>query len=553
MGKTQMAFNLMARDDLDIFYVACDPINGFESYSLFTNRSAAFKKCLLLDIEYLSDGGIKEILDETKLYTFGFVWALLTGKSDFYGRQTIEEVQSAVRARQKTCVFFLDNFPSPCDHEGFQGFRYHRLMRNIFRAFGLVTIVSCTHGHVRDLINPGEEPHDRNEDLWCVVFPSLPRFKDDMIPNILSGVLLNSRPQFAKTALKHIRANPMDADTNLVEYMDSVVAAVTDDVGDWRSKWFRIGQICQFFPLSFTEHKWGRFTDGHYATLKEETPFELRHNHSGKLVKNDEAEPWVSLTALPPVEKDVLLYLSFTGGRVFRALTDSASRPIPFHRALSDIEEDTRPLICFRKVNQTLRLEAMVAGSIVIASHKNGFAGIAFGAFFSALMYELGLQDSLDALIDFPAPIRDEMVSFLAPPNSPWPSFLLQVLPLKDLNIQRHGDRIDISFSVKFLAECQCYRKPIDHGCVMNMLDRVPESRSVHLVITNQPLKVCFKYPLRSIQELLMRRPWLQNTRLYCFGKSTGPRLVEIQGFNTEYQGSQVNKLVVFVELPANE
>lgn len=554
MGKTQMAFNLMAWDNLEVFYVACDPINGFESYSLFTNRSAAFKQCLLLDLDYLSDGGIKEILDETQMYTFGFIWALLTEKSVFYGRQSIEQVQSAVGARQKTCVFFLDDFPSPCDPDGFRNFRYLRLMRNSFRAFGLVTIICCTHGHVRDLIDPGDELHERNEAVWCVVVPSLPCFQDDMVPRIVSGILLNSRPQFAKTALKHIQANPMNADTNLVEYMDAVAAAVTDVVGDWRSKWFRIGQICLFFPHSFADRKWGRFTDGHYATLKEHTPFELRHNPAGKLVKNDETEPWKSLTALPPVEKDVLLYLSFTGGRMFRALASSTSRPIPFHRALSDAEKDTRPLICFQKANQTLRLEAIVAGSIVIASHKNGLAGIAFGAFFSALMYELGLQDSPDALAEFPAPIRGEMVSFLAPPNAPWPSFLLQMLPLKDLNVQRHGDRIDINFSVKFSAECQCYRKPIDRGCVMSMLARVPESRSAHLIITNQPLKDCFKYPLRSLQELLNCRPWLQNTRLYRFGKSADPRLVEIQGFNnTEHQSSHVNKLVVFVELPANE
>lgn len=118
-------------------------------------------------------------------------------------------------------------------------------------------------------------------------------------------------------------------------------------------------------------------------------------------------------------------------------------------------------------------------------------------------MYELGLQNSPDDVIDALAPIRDEVVAFLTPPNAPWPSWLLQILPLKDLNAQRDGERIEISFSVKFSVECQHYQKPIDHVCMMNMLYRVPESRPVHLVITSQPLKICSKYSLRSIQKLL--------------------------------------------------
>lgn len=292
---------------------------------------------MLLDLKFICDGGIEEILEETALYSFGFIWALLTGNSDFYGRQTIGQVQSAVRARQNTCVFFLDDYPSPYTDEGFETSRYLRLMRNIFRAFGLVTILSCTHGTARNLISQGEEPHDIHESLLCVVFPLFLRFKDELIPSILSSVFLNSRPQFAKTALKHIQANPMNEATHLVEYIDSLVAAVADDKDGWRPTGFCVGRLLQFLPSSFAADIWGRFTDGHYATLREQSPFELQYNQTGKLVKNDESQPWEPLTALPPVENDVLLYLSFTGGRMFRALTTSICKPIPFHQALSDV------------------------------------------------------------------------------------------------------------------------------------------------------------------------------------------------------------------------
>ncbi|KAE9330103.1 hypothetical protein PF008_g15793 [Phytophthora fragariae] len=49
-----------------------------------------------------------------------------------------------------------------------------------------------------------------------------------------------------------------------------------------------------------------------------------------------------------------------------------------------------------------MSLEVMVAGAIAVASHYNGLAGLTFSDFFSALLFELGMQNSEDISVKFP-------------------------------------------------------------------------------------------------------------------------------------------------------
>lgn len=54
MGKTQMAFNLMTREDMDVIYVGCEDTNVGESHhgvdAAFRSRSAAFTQLIRRDL-----------------------------------------------------------------------------------------------------------------------------------------------------------------------------------------------------------------------------------------------------------------------------------------------------------------------------------------------------------------------------------------------------------------------------------------------------------------------------------------------------------------------
>lgn len=123
----------------------------------------------------------------------------------------------------------------------------------------------------------------------------------------------------------------------------------------------------------------------------------------------------------------MLLHLCLMDGKAFRALEDKNSGPIPFHEALMMAENDEESVLCFENTSKpsnegTIRME--VSGSIVLASHKNGLTDVAFDDFFSALLYELDIHDSPNAVIKFPIAVEGVRVPFLSPLNITQPSYL---------------------------------------------------------------------------------------------------------------------------------
>lgn len=110
-GNTQMAFNLMARDDVEVFYVPCQDVEWE-----FSDRFRAFRGCLEKDVGDVGEATASDLSKQSLLYTYGFIWAVLTGMSEFVGPRTRDEVLAALemwreRANGKYCVFFLDNIP----------------------------------------------------------------------------------------------------------------------------------------------------------------------------------------------------------------------------------------------------------------------------------------------------------------------------------------------------------------------------------------------------------------------------------------------------------
>ncbi|KAL4156404.1 hypothetical protein PRNP1_005435 [Phytophthora ramorum] len=89
-----------------------------------------------------------------------------------------------------------------------------------------------------------------------------------------------------------------------------------------------------------------------------------------------------------------------------------------------------------------IRLEMLIA---------DGLAGIAFPTFFSALLYELGVQSSPDLQLKFPAnavgTVLPLTIPFLAPPKLEWPDYLMKTaLNVGTLAVERKETWTEMSF-----------------------------------------------------------------------------------------------------------
>lgn len=91
MGKTQMAFNLMAHGVVDVIYLVCEA--GVERmseqpiYAAFSLRSAVFRICMKFDLSRVGSDALGDIKAQPDLYTYAFLWALVTGTNN-RGRPT---------------------------------------------------------------------------------------------------------------------------------------------------------------------------------------------------------------------------------------------------------------------------------------------------------------------------------------------------------------------------------------------------------------------------------------------------------------------------------
>ncbi|ETO84621.1 hypothetical protein F444_01495 [Phytophthora nicotianae P1976] len=213
MGRTQMAFNLMARDDVDVFYIICgrkkdDVLNGFR------NISHAFMRCVKKDLPCVGDGSVSEISQQNELYTYSFLYAVLGGVPALTGTRTRDEVFQTKR--------------------------------------------DVTNGVASDLL--GLKESSEYEELSCIIFPMIPRFKpsDSMALSRLPAIVGRSRPLFAKQALDYTSANKFDDNTKLDEYMNAMMKTLSAKWDEDRvGAYFHVGQWVSRFadargsPISY--------------------------------------------------------------------------------------------------------------------------------------------------------------------------------------------------------------------------------------------------------------------------------------------------------------
>lgn len=272
-------------------------------------------------------------------------------------------------------------------------------MRNTFRALELVAILGSTSEPARQLMIKGSisRPHS-DTSFWCTVHPLFLQFLaesiDSYLPEWMRLILLRSRPLFATTALAFIQAHPLPVTMSTIAYMDTLAADLAKAFAVAKRDhwlWFLAGQVCLFLCSNCVVDRKSYLVHGHYARLKETKPFDLYLDCDNETVTS--GDTWLSRSELPSPSEDMLLHLTLSGNKTFRALTDFDGKSLSFREALATVEsldevigyEDFKHYpfkSTVKRVEGVVALGNLVAGAIVLASHTGEFAGVRFGSFF---------------------------------------------------------------------------------------------------------------------------------------------------------------------------
>ncbi|KAF1791201.1 hypothetical protein GQ600_16697 [Phytophthora cactorum] len=267
-GKTQMAFDLMTREETEVFHISCRESGGDVELA-HSSRSSAFLQCVTADLPSMDNAGIFIISKAQESYTLGFIETLLTSRSAFTEPRTRRKVIDALKTRQgsgRHCVFFLDNFlDSTREHSA----RDLRLMKNVFRSLGLAVIVSSRSCVGSEIM--GSDQH-------CV------KQQDHAI------LTSDGQPQptmFANAVMEYATENPLKDDRGLVEYPDEMIEELANKFATsekFGSEYLRMGQVCLSLGGSYAKDRsWEmvrgdikrHLTTDHFAHLDESEPYQL--------------------------------------------------------------------------------------------------------------------------------------------------------------------------------------------------------------------------------------------------------------------------------------
>ena len=526
-----MAFNLMAAGKRVHFFLSA--VSGKENiqsiYDSFSSRSKAFKECLERDLREIltQDPGCEmetgdfKLIPEKKLYTYSFLVALIANRSKIgrpLSRQDAVGYLSKIKKKDRP-VIFIDEFPEFVDTKDLKNDDKLKFCRNIFRSLNLAVVLSGTNTSATNLVK--KPLHSRSSDIakhWCTVVPRFPSFVSQQplsnYGETWEYILQNSRPLFSLLAKRFLDTVSIQDLLSVMDelnlHLSSQVRTVKRESGDNSLEDFLAGQVCLLLSASYC------LTDGnnhetplihrHFALLKENKPFKLYLIGHGYL--NTEAKStWVPETVFPPVEKDILLYLTFMGGKNHYALAKSDPTDInrrPFAQAIRDLFSGGKIRNYFlnsnQKSNDGMRLEATVSGALILSSHQDGFSGTNIKKLLSGFFYEMDLTNSHpnpDVVVpnDLQS-FMDIVVPFLSPPNQKWPERLLRgELNLGNFERTSNSKRLDFQACIgEYLVsgECKDHATPLSSTTLRDILERVPEKSRVHLVVTNRLAKDYF-------------------------------------------------------------
>ncbi|KAK1945939.1 hypothetical protein P3T76_002987 [Phytophthora citrophthora] len=351
-GKTQMAFNLQVLGECEVFYIVCGTcgIGAQRVYCAFRGRASAFECCIYTDLKALNSktvgsgepiGTVDEIRGNTTLVVYSFILAALRGNDIVIGTASRSDVYAELARRKergaKPFVFYLDKFPrarrlkSPFDDDEevdplkdakkqLKLENKLRVTRNVILSFGLTVVTSSTNGSGKNLFVTSSHSRSGKPNLWCVMFPSLPRVNitiDSDIPVLLTEIIKHSRPLFAEIALKYEQDRPYNGSSDICSYLNEIAGALASKFRFLKrlSDEFEIAQLNLLLGSScHVKDDKVDIIDSHFARLLEQSAFELYLNATG-LWKD--SNPWTCLAVPPSPSKDLLLHLTMTGGAIF--------------------------------------------------------------------------------------------------------------------------------------------------------------------------------------------------------------------------------------------
>ncbi|ETN16473.1 hypothetical protein PPTG_05675 [Phytophthora nicotianae INRA-310] len=139
--------------------------------------------------------------------------------------------------------------------------------------------------------------------------------------------------------------------------------------------------------------------DGHFGCLEDSESFDLYLGWSG-LLKG--SEKWGYIGRFQRMENDILLYMTLMGDH---KLEQSTLRPLhaPVHMVLKDtFFRDGSIINSVTKSNNGPNLETLLAGAVVLASHRGQFGGAKFPEFLgSESQQKRKRSDDNESLSDF--------------------------------------------------------------------------------------------------------------------------------------------------------
>ncbi|KAL3667225.1 hypothetical protein V7S43_007460 [Phytophthora oleae] len=201
-------------------------------------------------------------------------------------------------------------------------------------------------------------------------------------------------------------------------------------------------------------------------------------------------------------------------------------------------------------LKKAMRLETLTVGAIGLASHADGFGGVAFPKFLGELLFELGVSERhemVQLLRDVEGAGWTQIVPFLSPPNEKWPTWLNDSsVRFGNLYRTRNNDSIDFQTTPSIISgECSAVAFPV----IEDILKRVPANTTIHLVVVNT---LQDGYFTEESWGTFVRKQRLQNVDFYRISK--GSTLQGIEGMPNQSTSTMTtaDKLVLFIEREKN-
>ncbi|KAF0713546.1 Aste57867_4297 [Aphanomyces stellatus] len=454
----------------------------------------------------------------------------------------------------KLPFFILDEMSPSTNITG--GKNLAAFQRNIFRACGLVVFIMGTDSKVTNLIAQAVGSY-AEEHRWMAILPRFPPYQfvldvvekqvwDDVNSRypVIEFIVNQSRGRFARhfteQVLQIVKKQP---NVKLNELLDNAFAAIHKRIL-FRKKNFD-GKYAQLMAISFTNGhqpatKKPRSEVGsssmhaHFANLVDEclSDIYLSTGRLHKVTQEDMLVPWEVKCCFPPINEDLLLYLSVLGGKSRSAYSEAEvhfSTKYIFTKAnvFSVHENSNAPS------NDYKSFENMVTHAIFCSSRRHGVQGIPFNDFISCLIGEfqdevwtkmtlnlgkrktkkgkrkmrknIKASDLLEGYSRGVQKLLDNVIPFLAPPNSEWPESILQTNQhgcnvghlVRAVNSERCNvyvkDLKNQDETALILCECKYWEAGIDIGTMNGIIEGISKQWTWELVVVFCPRVAKFR------------------------------------------------------------